>query len=752
VCGLAGYARLGGGHAAGIDPLLQAMAGVLGRRGPDGTAFRTEGPVGLAFTRLSIVDPEHGDQPFVSEDGTVALIANGEVYNHRELEAGLPAGTRMRTDSDCEVLLHLYQRDGIHFLDQVRGIYAVVIHDSRRRKLIFARDRFGIKPLYYHRNAERVVFASEIKALFTDPGVPRRLNWQQCLADQMTTASPAFELSDPVTYFEEIESATAAQVTEIDLVSGDVQRHAYWSLPSFRDGIGAGAGELVSAYGDALRAAVEESCMSDAEIGLFLSGGVDSAAVAAFAQVPGKLHAFTALNGGTLANLDGEYAHRVAAALGLAHHEVVFGPDRYPSVSEWRDLLWYLESPLCGPEQFYKYELHRFARATRPDMKVMLLGQASDEFNGGYSEALAEGGDWADFVGSLHQMGLRSALSAAPRMAAWWEHGYPLLTYDAIDAAAAKLMADPYEGFIAWKYRDIQQYNCWHEDRTAAANGIEARVPFLDQRVVEVTAAIPAALRAELLWDKRILRTALDGVLPGGLLDRPKVSFYYGSGERHVTRAFAEMLAQDGGALIEQALSGPQARQYLHPDGIRATARDLLDDPAGKHVSFLLRAVNLGLLEQLLDESRHEMAGDAAPLPAELHVTDWDAQRRDIEDEILGSRPLSARLVPALGDDVMLVQAVPADGTYYVVVEGSIEYVVEQDADPCWLALLLEIDGDRDLAAVAAAAGTTIADVETELRAAIDAGVVFLSDGAAADDRQPGDAAAELAAAAAGSS
>jgi asparagine synthase (glutamine-hydrolysing) len=153
------------------------------------------------------------------------------------------------------------------------------------------------------------------------------------------------------------------------------------------------------------------------------------------------------------------------------------------------------------------------------------------------------------------------------------------------------------------------------------------------------------------------------------------------------------------------------------------------------------------LLEQLLDESRHEMAGEAAPLPAELHVTDWDAQRRDIEDEILGSRPLSARLVPALGDDVMLVQAVPADGTYYVVVEGSIEYVVEQDADPRWLALLLEIDGERDLAAVAAAAGTTIADVETELRAAIDAGVVLMPDNA-----QPGDAAAELAAAAAGSS
>ncbi len=702
------------------------MARSLSHRGPDGTSFRREGPVGLAFTRLSIVDPAGGDQPLVSEDGTVTLIANGEIYNHRELAATLAAGTRFKTDSDCEVLLHLYQRDGLDFLSHVRGIYAIVIWDNARHRLVFARDRFGIKPLYYHRNAERIIFASEIKALFTDPACPRKLDWERCLADQMTTSASAFETSEPITYFHGIESVPAAQVITVTVPGGEISQYPYWCLPSFSGGVGATATELVAAYRDAVRAAVEESCMSDAEIGLFLSGGVDSATVAAFAQVPGKLHAFTALNGGTLANGDGEYAHRIAAALGLAHHEVIFGADRYPSTREWQDLVWQLETPLCGPEQYYKYELHRFARSTRPNLKVMLLGQASDEFNGGYSTALAGGGEWQDFTDSLRQMGLRRALQTAPGLAAWWEHEQPLLKHEAIDAATAKLMADPYDSFIAWKYRDIQQYNCWHEDRTAAANGIEARVPFLDHRIIEVTAAIPRHLRAELLWDKRILRMALRDALPAALLERPKVSFYYGTGEHFVTATFAAMLAQDGEALVEKALSGPQARRFIDPDGVRATLRRLCDEPARGHINFLLRVVNLGLLEQLLAEPHYEMATTTRTVQPEVEITDWDAQRQDIEGRVLGAQQPDLAAIPVLADDVMLVQAVPPDGSYYIIVAGSIEYVVDEATDPGWLRLLLSMDGEHTLAQVIQTAGTSAEDIGQPLRDALGAGVVRL--------------------------
>src|SRR2546423_3515600 len=136
MCGLAGLARLDGGLLAeGSSRVLEDMARSLSHRGPDDTRLLLDGPVGLGFTRLSIVDPVGGDQPLASEDGSIVLIANGEIYNHRELEAGLPAGTRMKTQSDCEVLIHLYRRDGVHFLDHVRGSYALIAWDRGRGRL-----------------------------------------------------------------------------------------------------------------------------------------------------------------------------------------------------------------------------------------------------------------------------------------------------------------------------------------------------------------------------------------------------------------------------------------------------------------------------------------------------------------------------------------------------------------------------------------------------------------------------------------
>ena len=725
MCGLAGCVRFGGGPASDLRPLLTGMARHLQRRGPDGVTYRQDGPAGLGFTRLSIVDPEGGDQPLLSADGDVALIANGEVYNHRELRATLPAGTRLRTDSDCEVLVPLYQRDGVRFLDSVRGIFAVVIWDRRRGRLVLARDRFGIKPLYFHRNAERIVVASEIKALLADPDTPRRLDWRQCLGDQMTTAAPAVEHDPPVTWFEGVESVPAGAVLEVDARTGEITEHRYWRLPSFRDGADASPAELVAAYGAALRASVAESCMSDAEIGLFLSGGVDSAAVAAFATVP-QLQTFTALNGGTLANGDGEYAHRVARALDLPNHQLAFPVGRVPGRQEWKDLLWLVESPLCGPEQFYKYELHRYARSTRPDLKVMLLGQASDEFNGGYSVGLARGGDWAEFTDGLRQLARRRALYREPHLAPWEESAHRLLSDEALGARSPGLLEDPYQAFVTWKYRDIQQYNNWHEDRTAAGNGIEARVPFLDHRVVEAAAAVPVGLRSRLLWDKEILRAALAGVLPVELVRRPKVPFYYGPGQRQVHRTFLAMLAQDGGALVEEALSGPLASRVLDADGVRATLRRLHDDPGSGQLELLLRVLNVGLLEQLLADPPAAPGRNAPAVLPELVVHDWEAQRAEIDARVLHRGPLDLAAVPVLGEDVLLVAAEPADGTYYLAVGGSLEYVVDAAGDPAWLALLRGMDGERSLGVLLAAAGVAVDAVEEPLREAVDVGVVQL--------------------------
>src|SRR2546430_14723549 len=172
MCGLAGIARFSGASAPEDVQVLREMARTLVHRGPDDTTFRFDDAVGLAFDRLSIVDPVGGAQPLVSEDESVALIANGEVYNHRELEARLPAGARPRTRSDCEVLVHLYRQHGRRFLDDVRGIFAVAIWDRRRPRLVLARDRFGVKPRYFHRAEQRLVSGPGGRARFPGPRRP----------------------------------------------------------------------------------------------------------------------------------------------------------------------------------------------------------------------------------------------------------------------------------------------------------------------------------------------------------------------------------------------------------------------------------------------------------------------------------------------------------------------------------------------------------------------------------------------------
>lgn len=700
MCGLAGLARIDGGALGDeVLPLLENMARLLAHRGPDGKRVYADDAVGLAFTRLSIVDPVGGDQPLSNDDGSTIVIANGEIYNHRELEASLPAGTRMKTGSDCEVLVHLYDRDGLGFLDDVRGIYAIVLWDRRRRRLVFARDRFGIKPLYYSRNAERVVFGSEIKALFADPATPRELDWEQCLRDQLVTIAPVFEDSDPVSWFKGIEVVPAGTIRTIDVADGTTSDHRYWTLPSAAGNETAMApAEIIERYRDLLAASVRESGMSDAEIGLFLSGGIDSAAVAAFSGDLDQLHTFTALNGATFANGDGEFAHRVATMLGRPNHQVAFDVERVPSVDEWKRLLWLLETPLCGPEQFYKYELHRFARATQPNLKVMLLGQASDEFNGGYSWELAGGQGWDEAMASIDTLSRRRALFDAPRLAPWWDSGLPLLK-DSVLQGDASSATEPYQEYLRWKFRDIQQYNCWHEDRTAAGNGVEARVPFLDHRLVELTCSIPRSLRPELLWDKRILREALRGVLPDYLVDRPKVAFFYGDGVRHVYRTFTRMLTQEGGALIEEAVAGSVAAQVIDADAVRFTLARLAQAPGSTFgVERLLQLVNLGLMERMLSSiPSPPSTWEPYELPVEIRITDWDSESERIAAALGLRDPLPSDLVPVFAPGVTLLRAEPRDGTWYLALNGALEYEMTESDDGEWLTFLRMVDGRKSL-------------------------------------------------------
>jgi asparagine synthase (glutamine-hydrolysing) len=735
MCGISGVARIDGAELGpGTDELLTELTRCLAHRGPDDSRVLRDGPVGFAFTRLSLVDPVGGGQPLSTEDGSLVLIANGEVYNHRELEAGLP-GVRMRTGSDCEVLLHLYQRDGLRFLDKVNGMFAFVLWDRRKHRLLICRDRFGIKPLFFHRTRERLVFASEIKALFADPATPRRLDWRGSLADHGLTAAPAFTHEPVVTWFEDIELAPAATILTVDLRTGATSEHRYWSLPAADDASDASDEEYATAYGELLAASVRDCATADTELGLFLSGGIDSAAVAALSGYEG-LPTFTALSGATLLNGDVEGARRTAELLGLPHHQVLFPADRVPDAAEWKKLLWLLESPLCGPEQFYKYELHRFAKHRYPQLRGMLLGAASDEFNGGYSPGYASGG-WPDFMAALGELARGQRLERRPGLARWWEpDAAPLLTDAILSDTDGGPDPDLYDAYVRWKWRSIQQYNVWHEDRTAAGNGVEARVPFLDHRLVELSVRVPAARRESLLWNKRILRQAMKGVLPPEVLDRPKVPFFHGDGARHTYRTFVRMLTDGGGALLDEALSSPRAREFVDADGLRASLRRLERDPDSGHLEVLLRVVNLGLLESMTaDLPAPPASRTAGPPPVELSVPRGSAlSRDDLAGRVLSPPVVDPELCFALHDDVLLTRAAQDPGMWYLLVDGTCAFTLDEREEPAGVAVLRALRPGVPLVEVLAATGRSWGEVVPFLGEAVEAGLLRVTPGVAAPE------------------
>jgi len=702
MCGLAGLARLGGGVVDGaMDATLRRMASIVGHRGPDDSELLSGGEVGLAFTRLSLVDPETGGQPLVTEDGSLVLIANGEVYNSQELAAGLPSGTRFRTRSDCEVLLHLYREFGVNFLDRVRGMFAVVLWDRARHELIFARDRFGIKPLYVHRNRDRLVFGSEIKALFADPDTPRRVDWERALSNSYINSALYFTGADPETCFTDVELVPAACVEVIDLRTGQSRRHRYWRFPEADVDSGVDGVELTRRYGELLAESVVECATADAELGLFLSGGIDSSAVAALAAANDRpVHTFTVLSAGTYLNGDAEHGHLISEHLGLPNHQVLFEADRVPSPAEWKRLVWLVESAMCSPEVYYKHELHRYAKQARPELRGMLLGAASDEFNGGYSPDLSGDAGWDAAMDALRQMTVRGALRQRPDLLPWWEDSAPSLLSDrVVERLGGAARVDPYQVYLAHEYRKIQQYNCWHEDRTAAGSGIEARVPFLDHRLVELVATVPRALRPDLLWNKQILRRAMRDVLPDRFVERPKVPFFYGDGTRHVYRTFVRMLAADGGALLDEALSSATGRDLLDADRVRTALDRLMADPTDGHLELLLRVVNLGLLETMAADLPAPLVDSPVPVgpPPTFQVTSWQADRAEIERLILTRPVFASGDVLDFSSEVHLLSDGRSEGTWYLAVNGSIEYVIDESEDGGWLRFLRAVDGVRSV-------------------------------------------------------
>ena len=530
MCGFAGWAGVGR-HSP--QRVLPAMGRYLAARGPDEEILLERPGFHIVFRRLAIVDVAGGHQPFVSPDGRLVVAVNGEIYNHRDLARRYLSGTTFATASDCEVVLHLFAKLGVSFLAHLNGIFAIAIWNTAERRLLLARDHLGVKPLYYTHDSNRVIFASELKALLAHPDAPRTIDW----AAFDHVPGSAFPFDRPA------GRAVATGVKHVDFVEpaswiewcdGELTGPARYWHPGGPSGeeTARSADDYVDEYFDLISSSVRFQLMSDVPVGVSLSGGLDSALITALAaRQSDALTAFTLAEPSISATGDTDAAIQLAQSIGVPLHLVRVDHESLSStvgldLATLEYFVWLMDFPLFDVEFLFKHELHRYATHVVKALKVMLIGQGADEFAGGYSR-----------LGPNNWQAFASREAAVLHLATLKELGIPSPYRAYVNGIAATTQTQDRVGtHEPWQYLrfgDLAAYNLWHEDRTAAANGIEARVPFLDYRLVEFLCSVPASRRAELFYNKNIVRRAAERVLPSGLARRPKIPLFMRAAGAH---------------------------------------------------------------------------------------------------------------------------------------------------------------------------------------------------------------------------
>jgi len=496
MCGIAGIMSFDG--SAPTRPVLEAMAAAMRHRGPDGEGFRIQDNVGLVHTRLAIIDLQTGDQPFVADDGT-ALIGNGEIYNYRELKTETPDQT-FATQSDCEPPLHLYRTVGRHFAERLRGMYALAIHDSKRKSLVISRDPFGIKPLYYAETERGFMFASEPEAILATGWVGRRINPKAraaLLQLQFTTGRD--------TIFEGIRRVLPGEtlVVERGVVIDQFCRPA---LPEqVTDKLTeAEALERLSAI---LAESVEFHQRSDVPYGMFLSGGIDSSALLALMSKLNcnPVRAYTVGFPGTEARDERDHARQVAKACGAEHVEVEF------TEADFWGLLPKVVTAMDDPAADYAVlPTFKLAETAAKDLKVILSGEGGDELFGGYGRYRSAmrpkllGGRPMRRKGIFDGLGLfRSELTG-------WRDGMAEAERQATEKKRSRLQTAQAVDCADWLPNDLLT----KLDRCLMAHSVEGRVPFLDPEVARLAYALPDKLKVRDGLGKWLLRAWLNDCLP----------------------------------------------------------------------------------------------------------------------------------------------------------------------------------------------------------------------------------------------
>jgi asparagine synthase (glutamine-hydrolysing) len=544
MCGICGIATSAG---APDRERLQAMVDSLGHRGPDSSGVVVDGPVGLAARRLSIIDLATGDQPIANEDATVHVVQNGEIYNFRELRVELEAaGHRFRTNADTEVLVHLYEERGQRFVDRLRGMFAIAVWDTRRRQLVLARDRFGIKPLYYRVDGAELSFASELRAL---PRGEIDLDALECFL--AFNSIPA-----PFSIFREARKLPPGHIL---VWTGDEPKLERFARPAPAPAATVRREDeetLAEALRACLRDSVRAHLVSDVPVGLLLSGGVDSGALAALVaeQTSEPVRTFTI--GFEEESFDEVAdARLVAERYGTHHRELVLQPDAALLLPALADAF---DEPFADSSALPTYLVSELAAQ---DVKVALSGEGGDELFGGYytyvADLLAERvGGLARFarplVDWLPSSNRKASLDYRLKRFTRFAHLPPLERHHgwkeifSADARAALTVHDSsYNPVDLYRARFAETKGATllarlqdvdlglylvddllvKTDRASMAHSLEARVPYLDTKVADFALSLPDELKVRGFSKKVLLRKAVTPLLPRSVVHGRKRGF-----------------------------------------------------------------------------------------------------------------------------------------------------------------------------------------------------------------------------------
>ncbi|MBV6396433.1 MAG: Asparagine synthetase [glutamine-hydrolyzing] 1 [Anaerolineales bacterium] len=632
MCGICGEFTFAGAAQPPRYETLERMCRTIIHRGPDSQGIKiVDGRAGLGMRRLAIIDLSTGDQPMTNEDGTLWIIFNGEIYNYRGLrQEMLRAGHVFRTQSDTEVMLHMYEEYGETFIERCNGMFALCIYDSARQRLYLARDRMGKKPLFYHHAADRFIFGSEIKALLAHGTIPRRVN-RDGLADFLTFGFVA----NPATAFEGIHQLEPAHYLVVES-DGRTRKREYWSLEGKRV-IRRSLRDAQSEYIELLSASVQDRLISDVPVGLLLSGGIDSGSILAMMSRDNAAVPTFTIRFGDPEKDEGPVARAMANHAGSRHEELFVNTDE-----AWRILpllTWHYEQPFGDSSAIPSYYV---AQMARKHVTVVLAGDGGDELFGGYYYNLlnvwlrrsrfipaflwrlgSKLGEYAtQITGRQGPREWLKRMQTASLNAGEFDSAISWLSYTHQQTSRLRNkknnegnydpLAAPrsyWETGNGMSYLNRVLYSCYLRfklvddflvkiDRAMMSNSLEGRSPFLDYRLVEFAASLPDHWKVRGLQTKWFAKKAMTKYLPSEVLRKRKSGFgvprrKWMAGE-FGPRAWEVLLS-------ERAL----ARGYFQPDALLRVRDGSMG--SGDNFSLVYHLVMLELWHRLFIDDFSEI-------------------------------------------------------------------------------------------------------------------------------------------------